>query len=129
MPELVTIGAQLTRARPGRLGPDFSIGTMPYALVSGLAVVGVRAGLVLPLSVGPGIMLLPSGGLSMVGAATGMGAGALAGFNLGGSAVFESRGPLGTRAGVTWHRFQDSTSGIWLWEIGFVRSPGNLRGD
>jgi len=123
-PELMTIGTHLTRARPGRLGPDFSIGTMPYALAAGMAVVGVRAGLVLPLRVGPGVMLLPSGGLSFVGVSTGMGAGALAGFNLGGSAIFESPGPVGMRAGITWHRFQESRTGIWLVELGIVRSLG-----
>lgn len=121
-PELATIGAHWTKVRPGRLGPDISIGTMPRVVAAGLMVVGVRAGVALPLTLAPGLVMLPSGGISLIGVASTGGAGGVAGFNAGAAAVlYGSR--LGVRTGLTWHRFQGSASGVWLMEIGVVGMP------
>ena len=44
VPELFTIGLNVSQTTPGRLGADFSIGTMPRALIARAAVLGARAG-------------------------------------------------------------------------------------
>ena len=66
VPELFTIGLNVSQTRPGRLGADFSIGTMPRAFTAGAVVLGARTGVVLPLSPSPEVSLLPSAGLSFV---------------------------------------------------------------
>src|SRR5262245_56018141 len=40
--ELMTVGVHWTAFNPGRVGGDFSIGTMPRAMTEGLFPVGVR---------------------------------------------------------------------------------------
>lgn len=121
VPELFTIGINATQMRPARLGADFAIGTMPRALAFGAAVLGARAGVVLPIAVTTDVLLLPSAGVSLVGGAGEGGGGALGGFNVGGAAVFWT-GDVGFRSGITWHRFQDFRESIWLVEIGIVRA-------
>src|SRR5687767_2240898 len=59
-PELFTIAAQWTYVRPGHLGGDFSLGTMPRVLAEGLAAAGLRAGVTLPIPLGPRALLLPA---------------------------------------------------------------------
>jgi hypothetical protein len=120
IPELFTIGIHWTQVRPGQPGPDISIGTMPRVLVEGVAVVGLRAGLALPLALSSGPLVLPSGGVSFIGGAGPGGGGGLVGLNAGIAAVVLGTGPTGPRIGVTWHRFQEVRGAVWLVEFGFV---------
>jgi hypothetical protein len=124
IPELMTVGVQWTWLHPGRVGPDFSLGTIPRALMEGVVAVGLRGGVALPIEFSPGMFLLPSAGLSLLGGFGEGGAAGLAGLNTGIAAVILSRNSVGVRTGVTWHRFQDSEGSIWLVEFGIVRGPG-----
>jgi hypothetical protein len=119
VPELFTVGLNATQIKPGRLGADFALGTMPRALGFGAGVVGARAGGVLPFTLAPDVLLLPSAGVSVIGAAGDGGGTALAGVNAGIAAVMWT-GPVGIRTGITWHHFEDSRGAIWLVEFGFV---------
>jgi hypothetical protein len=121
--EMLTIGVHWTQLRPGRLGADFSLGTMPRALAEGVVVVGARGGVALPLALSSGVLVLPSAGVSFVGGVGAGGGGATAGLNAGIAAVLFGASSVGLRTGVTWHRFGNSESAVALWEIGFVRAP------
>jgi hypothetical protein len=120
--ELMTIGVHFTQVRPGRLGADISVGTIPRTLSDGIVAVGARLGVALPLAVAPGVLLLPSAGFSLIGAAGGGGAGGTAGYNVGGAAVFGT-GPVGFRTGITWHHMDFSNSALWLLEVGVAGRP------
>lgn len=120
IPELFTIGLNVSQITPGRLGADFSLGTMPRALVARAAVLGARAGVAFPIAPTPDVLLLPSAGVSLLGGAAEGGGAAIAGVNAGIAAVIWS-GDLGVRTGITWHHFQDFRGAIWLVEFGVVR--------
>src|SRR5688500_11559957 len=75
VPELFTLGVHWTHVRPGQLGADVSLGTMPRTLTEGVLVLGVRAGIALAVPVSPGVLVLPSGGMSLIGGAGGGGGG------------------------------------------------------
>lgn len=123
--ELFTVGIHGTHLRgPGRIGFDYSIGTMPRALGEGVVVLGLRTGVALPLTLSPRALLLPSAGLSLVGGASGGGGGGVAGVNVGIAGVAFGSSGAGLRVGVTWHRFDDTNGAIWLAELGVV----GLRG-
>jgi hypothetical protein len=119
VPELFTIGLNVSQVIPGRLGADFSIGTMPRALIAGAAVLGARAGVALPMAPTPDVLLLPSAGVSLLGGAGEGGGAAIAGVNAGIAAVIWTD-DVGVRTGITWHRFQDFRGAIWLVEFGVV---------
>ena len=119
-PELFTIGVNASQIKPGRLGADLSLGTMPRAFIEGVGVLGGRAGAVFPIAPTPDVLLLPSAGLSLVGGGGGDGGGAIGGFNAGLAAVIWS-GDVGVRTGVTVHRFADLRGTVWLVEFGVVR--------
>ncbi len=122
-PELFTVAVHGTQLRPGRLGADFALGTMPRALTEGLAVGFARAGVALPFQLSQGVLLLPSAGVSLVGAAGSEDAGGTTGLNAGLAAVFFGASSVGLRTGATWHRFGDSGASVLLWELGLVRIP------
>jgi hypothetical protein len=117
IPQLFTVGVNATGTSPGRIVPDFSIGTMPRTLSEGLVVLGLRGGVALPLTLAPNFTLLPSAGISLIGASVG---GGIAGVNAGVAGVIWT-GATGIRSGVTWHHFQNSRTGVWLIELGLVR--------
>ena len=121
--ELTTIGMHFTQLRPGALGADFSIGIVPRALAEGFLLSGARGGVALPLALAPNVIVLPSAGVTLIGGVGAGGGGGTWGTNLGAAAVFGS-GSTGFRTGVTWHRLNDSTDGIWLLEFGVVKIPG-----
>jgi hypothetical protein len=110
-----------TQMRPGRLGADFAIGTMPRAFAFGAGVLGARAGVVLPIAPSADVLFLPSAGVSLVGGAGEGGGGAIGGFNAGAAMVLWTN-DVGFRSGITWHRFQDFRESVWLVEIGIVRA-------
>jgi hypothetical protein len=126
LPDLLTIGVHWTQVRPGRPGADISIGTIPRVVVEGAIVGAARIGVTLPLSVAPGLLLLPSAGLSLIGGVGQGGAGGAGGYNLGGAMVLGT-GPIGVRAGATWHRIDVSSSAVWLVEVGVVGRPAGIR--
>lgn len=119
--ELFTIGGHGTRVQPGRIGADVFVGTMPRIVVAGGLPIGARAGVVLPLPVSDDVLLLPSGGVSLIGVVSRGGGGTLSGVNLGVAALRMRPGRTGFRAGVTWNRFRGVNGGVWLVEVGLVR--------
>lgn len=123
-PALFTAGVNFTQLRPFRPSADFSFGTMPRVLMEGVMVLGVRAGVAVPLALSPGVFILPSGGVSLVGAAAGGGGGAEAGVNGGLAAVFLGKNGPGLRVGMTWHKFRETRGALWLLEIGIVHVGG-----
>lgn len=118
-PELFTLGVHWTHADPNRVGLDFSLGVLPRAFAEGVAVFGLRGGLVFPIALGPRMLVLPSAGGSLVGGVSGGGLGGFAGFNTGLATVILNRS-RGFRTGVTWHWFEGEPRPLWLWEIGLV---------
>jgi hypothetical protein len=120
--ELMTVGVNFTQVRPRWIGADISIGTMPRVLAEGVMVLGGRFDATIPVPVAPGVLLLPAAGFSVVGGAGDGGAGGVVGYNVGAAAVFGT-GNVGFRTGLTWHRLEESTSGIWLLEVGIARLP------
>lgn len=123
IPELLTMGVHWTQLRAGRMGADFSLGTVPRALGEGVLVLGARGGIALPLAVSPGILLLPSAGVSILGGVGVAGAGGIVGLNAGVAAVLLQTDAAGLRTGVTWHRFGETGEALWLVEVGLVRGP------
>jgi hypothetical protein len=127
VPELFTVGIHWTQLRPGRLGADFSLGTIPRIVVEGVAVLGVRAGAALPLALAPRLLVLPSAGVSLIGGVGPRGGGGAAGLNAGVAAVVFGTSSSGLRTGVTWHRFEDTGGALWLLEVGAVGIPSRSR--
>ena len=119
-PELLTFGLHFTQMKPNRIGADVSIGTMPRVVAEGFAVVGVRGNFALPVELGRYVLIVPSAGVSMIGAAGRGGGTGLMGVNGSLATVLWSRGGLGARAGVSWHAFENSNGAVWLAEFGFV---------
>ena len=121
VPELFTVGLNLTQIKAGQLGADFAIGTMPRAFAYGAGVIGARLGGTLPIPIRPDLLLLPTAGLSLL-AGAGEGGGAeVGGVNAGLAAVVWS-GSNGVRTGMTVHRFEGVPGTIWLVEFGWVRA-------
>ena len=123
VPELFTIGFQWTQLRAGRLGADLALGTMPRLLAEGVLVLGFRGGAALPVAVARNVVLLPSAGISLVGGIGQGGGEGTTGLNAGVAGAFAGRGSVGLRTGVTWHRFRDTGSVLWLLEVGFFAVP------
>jgi hypothetical protein len=117
-----TLGVGVTRLVPNRPGLDFAIGTVPRLIPKGVLPIGVRVGPSIPLAVGPDVFIIPSVGLSGVGAVGTEGGGGMGGFYWGAAAV-AARGQVGLRVGATWHRpFAADVSG-WLLGFGVMHLP------
>ncbi|CAN5886663.1 hypothetical protein BH11GEM2_BH11GEM2_10340 [soil metagenome] len=119
---ITTVGLHFTQARAGHVGLDFSFGTAPTAIPSGVLTVAARGGLTRPIEFRRGLLLLPSAGMSYAGIASGDAVGETFGYNVG-SAAFLGAGTTRLRTGVTWHRMRDADRGYWLLELGFVNFP------
>jgi hypothetical protein len=120
------LGFQTAQLRLGKLGGDLSYGTMPRLLLEGAIALGVRAGVVLPIGVSESTAVLPSAGLSALGAfGSGLGF-ADVGMNVGLGLLFGGRERTGLRLGATWHHLAVLGSRVWLVEVGFV-VPKNGR--
>ncbi|HEY2378270.1 MAG TPA: hypothetical protein VGH98_19995 [Gemmatimonadaceae bacterium] len=121
VPELFTFGLNFTQVCSGRIGGDIAFGTMPWLFANGIIAFGFRGDVTVPL-VRPHFILLPSAGVSAIGAFTpggGGGGGGVAGLNAGIAAVVHSHG-VGLRTGVTVHKFFGLDTPVWLLEVGFV---------
>ena len=121
-PALFTLGVGVTRLVPNRPGLDLAVGMIPRVLEAGVIGVGARVGGGVPFALGRDAFVIPSAGLSAVGAAGGGGAGGLAGIYWGVATVLAS-GSVGGRAGVTWHRPFGEQGSIYLLELGLMRVP------
>ncbi len=126
-PEMLTVGFNLTQLRPGRIGLDVALGTMPRTLAYGFAAAGVRVGGALPVLVVPGVVLVPSAGVSLMGAAGEGGMAGTYGVQTGLAALIPTSGPLALRASATWHLFPGAREGVWLAEVGLASVPVALR--
>lgn len=125
---LVALGLSAGTLRPNALGGDLAFVVLPRAVIAGVLVVGVRANLALPLVVGRNALLVPSAGVSLLGAAGAGGVGGLPGLNGTMAMIFFTRplsdpGPAhGLRIALAMHRFgRDGEGGVQMLEIGFVR--------
>jgi hypothetical protein len=119
---LVTLGVGVTRLSPNRPGLDFAVGTIPRIIPEGVIPIGARIGASIPLSLTPDAFLIPSAGLSGVGAVGSGGAAGTGGY-YGGITALVARGSVGFRAGVTVHGTPDADLAVWLVEIGVMRVP------
>lgn len=131
---LTSIGFTATAAvRPNQLAPDLALVVTPQALLVGAILANGRANLAVPLAVGRSSRLIPSAGLSIVGAAGVGGIGGLRGFNT--TVAYhtfartdgDSTARRGVRIALGRHLLSGSGSGIgdgggfWLFEVGLVR--------
>jgi len=122
IPQLFTLGVTFTQAKPNHLVPDIAIGTMPFVLAFGVVPIGIRAGVGLPLAVAPHLLLIPSGGVSLVGAISPGGGGGIGGIN-GGVSAMAYAAQVGIRVGITVHNFGQTDGVYWLAEFGIVHVP------
>lgn len=117
--QLFTFGVVWNAYRPNSIRPELAIGTMPYALVNGLAAIGARIGVAVPAVVSGSVILIPSAGVGLAMVANSDGGGASSAYA--GAAAVVGTGRRGAfRAGATWHRFSDVEGTIWLLEAGLV---------
>ena len=121
-PSLMTVAFNVSQLRPGHIGPDLSIGTMPSLLPEGAVPFFARAGFALPFEAAPSVLVLPSAGLTVVGVSGPDGSGAIPGLNVGLATVAYS-GTVGLRTGITLHSFPGARGAIWLLEVGVVNVP------
>jgi hypothetical protein len=116
---VTTIGFNATHVVPWRPGFDVAVGTAPILMGFGVATVGARAGVVLPVPVTPQLMILPGAGLSFVGASGGDEIAGATGWNLNVALIAAASRSTALRTGLSVHRF-DGVNGVWLYETGFV---------
>jgi len=117
-----TLGVGVTRLVPNRPGIDFAIGTVPRAIPEGILPIAVRVGPSISLALSRDAFVIPSVGVSGLGAVASGGATAIGGYYWGAAALV-ARNRVGFRAGVTWHRPVDADVSLWLVEIGVMRVP------
>ena len=117
-PMLTTFGLQFTEIQDGSLGADLAIGTLPFLILNGSIPLGFRGDLTVPF-VAPHLIVMPSGGVSVIGAMGPGGGAGLLGLNTGLAAVVRERG-FGLRTGITLHFFPGLNKPVWLAELGFV---------
>ena len=117
-----TLGLGVTRLVPNRPGLDFAIGTVPRVISDGYLPVGVRLGPSIPLALSSDAFIIPSAGVSVIGAVGSGGAAGTGAFYWGASLV-AAHGPVGFRAGATWHRPYATDQSLWLVEVGVMHVP------
>lgn len=126
--EAITMSGHWTQLRPRRPGADISVFLLPRALAEGVALGGARANLAIPIELARNALLLPSAGLSLIGAAGPSDAVAVYGLNAGVAAVLApDSGSEGLRVGITFHAFEETAAGVWHLEVGWVRLPNRTR--
>ena len=126
--EFTAVGLTVSPARPNRLGAELAFVVVPYALGFGVVAGAVRANIGLPIRLGPNMLLVPSAGLTLLGAlGSGVGGGRR-GVNGTVALVYvfdstqASASSIGLRAALAFHRFGSSDDGgIRMFEIGIVR--------
>lgn len=117
LPILLTLGVHAQQFPAGLVGLEGSLGIAPAGLASGTLPLGARGGVTLPLRT-DALLILPSAGVSAVGAIGGRGhPSAIAGFYAGLATVDRA----GLRLGVTFHWLNQSHQPVWLVEVGGLR--------
>ncbi len=125
-PALFQVGYRAASIRPLVPGVDFSIATVPVALMFGLIVLSSDIDLTYPLPLGAGAILTPRvGGSVMVGGVVGSGAyaggfGGTVGYNVGVGLVGPTGPKTALRFDFTHRRFAVPLSSL---TIGFVWTP------
>jgi hypothetical protein len=126
--EYVGIGYAGVMARPNRIGPDLSFVVFPRFIAWGALIGGARANVALPIALGRGALLIPSGGLSAIVSAGLGGAGFTPGANGTLSLLFFERAAsteksaYGFRIAVSLHRFSgDDVPMLRVIELGLVK--------
>lgn len=123
----LALGITATSVRPGRIGPDLAFVVVPRALQAGALVGGVRANAGFPVALSPAVVLLPSAGVSLLGAAGLFGVAGVGGLNATMALHFfrasESGLPAksGLRVALGQHRFSGAGGNVTFVEFGFVR--------
>lgn len=111
------VAVHLVHVPVGDVGAEVTLVAAPMSLAVGGLAGGARGGLLVPLQAGQ-VLILPAGGISLVGAVgTGDGVGGLIAGYLGGSVV----GASGVRTGLTFHWIPGEGEPVWLLELGFLR--------
>jgi hypothetical protein len=127
--EFFAVGLTAATARPLRLGTDLAFGIVPRALASGLFAAGVRANLAVPLPLGSNTLLIPSAGVSLLGAGSALGFAGARGYNgtiamVGfGKPIADRSRAIGFRVAYSAHTFGDLASVplLHVLEVGIVR--------
>lgn len=122
------LGLSAGTLRANRVGADLAFVLLPRGLQAGVLAGGARANLALPIGIGGRALLVPSAGLSLLGAVGVGGAGGIRGLNgTMGLIVFDrpisDPGPsYGVRIAIASHRFGNADeSGLRMLEVGLVR--------
>lgn len=121
------LGITATSARPNRIGPDFAVVAFPRGLQAGALVGGIRANIGIPITLGPNVTVVPSAGVSLVGAIGVIGGGGLAGWNSSVSLLLfatprtDAASSTGLRIAMAGHQFFGAGEGVRFLEVGFVR--------
>lgn len=117
-----------TSLRPNRLGLDFTLALFPRIIAHGALGGGARVNLGVPLVIGRQTLLIPSAGLTALGAIGSGGGGGVVGYNGSvallafGAPLDEAESRYGLRLGVSLHRIGGSGDGaLRIVEIGVVR--------
>jgi hypothetical protein len=122
--EAFTFGFGATQLKPYRPGADFALQVMPWGFVYGAVVLIGRAGLVYPLRVAPRFFVVPSLGLTGVGAGGSAGAAAVGGSYAGVAIAASSKvTQTGLRLGLTRHFLNAVRDPIWQFELGATYTP------
>lgn len=97
-------GVRLTQVKPGAIGVDFALATLPQAIAEGVFILLPNLDLTTPVPVGPRAWLEPRIGVSaLVGA--GEAAGAVPGFNVGIGLLGRMGEKVGARLDVSYQRY------------------------
>lgn len=123
---LSALGLSVGTLRPNTLGADLAFVVLPRGLQAGVLAGGMRANVALPIGIGRRALLVPSAGLSLLGAVGVGGVGGIRGLN-GTMALIvfdrptsEPGSSYGLRIALAHHRFS-SDGGLQMLEVGFVR--------
>jgi hypothetical protein len=120
--EYFMVGAHTTHVRPGRVGADVSLSTLPRLVPLGVFPFVIRAGVVLTLPLGSNLLLLPGAGISAVGGISSEGGGAGGGLQAGAALIAAPEGRPRLRAGATWHQLAGLEGAIVVLELGVLFS-------
>lgn len=124
---LSALGLSVGTLRPNTLGADLAFVVLPRGLQAGVLAGGVRANVALPIGIGGRALLVPSAGLSLLGAVGIGGVGGIRGLNGTMALIIFNRpmpgpGPsYGLRIALAQHRLGNDDGGLQMIEVGFVR--------
>jgi hypothetical protein len=127
--EFSAVGLIAGTAKPVRLGTDLAIVVIPRTIASGLFAACIRANLALPVPLGRTALLIPSAGVSLLGAGGAFGFTGTRGYNgtiaiIGfGKPLAERTPSMGIRVAYAAHEFGGLVSAplLHVLEIGIVR--------